>query len=71
MIPITMTKKGEFQTIQKINGKEETKQFLHTLGFIVGSNVRIISKIGENVILNVKDSRIALDSTMANKIIVS
>lgn len=71
MIPITMAKKGELQTIQKINGKDETRQFLHNLGFIVGSNICIISKLGENVILNVKDSRIALDSTMANKILVS
>ncbi|MEG2295138.1 MAG: FeoA family protein [Oscillospiraceae bacterium] len=69
-MPITMAKKGEFQSIKKINGKDETKQFLHGLGFVVGSSICIINELGGNIILNVKDARIALDKTMANRIIV-
>lgn len=69
-MPLTMMKTGEICTIKKINGKDETKKFLESLGFVVGSNVTVVSELGGNVILNVKDSRVAIDKGMANRIMV-
>lgn len=69
-MPLTMARAGEENYIKKIGGKEEIKQFLETLGFVVGGAVTVINKIGENVIVNVKDSRVAVSREMANKIIV-
>ena len=68
-MPLTLAKQGELNTIKKIGGKEETKKFLENLGFIGGS-VIIISAIGGNLIVNVKDSRVAIGKDMASKIIV-
>ncbi|MEG0310800.1 MAG: FeoA family protein [Eubacterium sp.] len=56
--------------IHKITGKDEVRQHLTELGFVVGSSVTIISEIGGNMILSVKESRIALDKTMANRIMI-
>jgi ferrous iron transport protein A len=56
--------------IKKVGGKEETKRFLENLGFVTGGMVTIISEIGGNLIVNVKDSRVAIGKDMANKIIV-
>lgn len=69
-MPLTMAKAGEKVLIKKINGKEETIRFLKSLGFIVGESVTLISKLGENLIINVKDSRIAIDKSMANRIMI-
>ncbi|WP_346888398.1 FeoA family protein [Clostridium sp. UBA1056] len=69
-MPLTMAKAGEKVLIKKINGKEETVRFLKSLGFIVGESVTLISKLGENLIINVKDSRIAIDKSMANRIMI-
>lgn len=69
-MPLSMMRSGEKNTIKKINGQDDTKRFLESLGFIVGSTVTVVSEIGGNMILNVKDSRIALDKTMAKRIIV-
>ncbi len=65
-----MVKEGELSTIKKIGGKEETRKFLESLGFVAGSTVIVISQVGGNIIVNVKDSRIAIGMDMANKIIV-
>jgi len=65
-----MAKAGEKVLIKKINGKEETVRFLKSLGFIVGESITLISKLGENLIINVKDSRIAVDKSMANRIMI-
>lgn len=65
-----MVKVGETATIRKISGKDELRQHLAELGFVVDSDVTVVSKIGGNLILQVKDSRIALDKTMANRIMV-
>ncbi len=65
-----MVKEGELSTIKKIGGKEETRKFLESLGFVAGSTVIVISQMGGNIIVNVKDSRIAIGMDMANKIIV-
>jgi len=70
MMPITMTRIGCESTIKKINGNDEAKNFLRSLGFIEGEKVTVLNEIGGNVIVNVKDSRIALNKSMANRIIV-
>lgn len=69
-MPLTMINPGEQQTIKKVGGKEETKQFLENLGFVVGGCVTVISDIGGNLIVKVKDSRVAIGKDMANKIMV-
>ncbi len=69
-MPLTMINPGEQQTIKKVGGKEDTKQFLENLGFVVGGCVTVISDIGGNLIVKVKDSRVAIGKDMANKIMV-
>ena len=70
MLPLTMASQGEPVTIKKIGGKQETKKFLETLGFVVGGTVTVVSEINGNMIVNVKDSRVAIGKDMANKIMV-
>ena len=70
MMPLTMTKTGETVTIRKITGKDEVRQHLAELGFVVDSDVTVVSEIAGILILQVKDSRIALDRTMANRIMI-
>ena len=70
MVPLTMAKPGETVTIRKITGKDEVRQHLAELGFVVDSDVTVVSEIAGNLIVQVKDSRIALDKTMANRILV-
>ena len=69
-MPLTMAKPGETVMIRKISGKDEVRQHLAELGFVVDSDVMVVSEIGGNLIVQVKDSRIALDKTMANRIMV-
>lgn len=70
MLPLTMASQGEPMTIKKIGGKQETKKFLETLGFVVGGTITVVSEINGNMIVNVKDSRVAIGKDMANKIMV-
>ena len=71
MMPLTMAQAGETGYIKKITGKDEIRQHLASMGFVVGGCVTVVSKIaGGNMILNVKDTRIALDKSMANRIMV-
>ena len=70
MLPLTMASQGEPMTIKKIGGKQETKKFLETLGFVVGGTVTVVSEINGNMIVNVKDSTVAIGKDMANKIMV-
>ena len=70
MMPLTMAKTGETVMIRKISGKDEVRQHLAELGFVVDSDVTVVSEIGGNLIVQVKDSRIALDKTMANRIMI-
>lgn len=70
MIPLTMAKVGETVKIRKISGKDEVRQHLAELGFVENSDVAVISEIGGNLIVQVKGSRIALDKTMANRIMI-
>ena len=69
-MPLTMAKAGETVTIQKITGKDEVRQHLAELGFVVGETVTIVSEISGNLIIQVKEARIALDKTLAMRIIV-
>ena len=70
MMPLTMAKAGETVIIKKITGKDEIRLHLAELGFVVGSEVTVVNEIAGNLILQVKESRIALDKTMANRIMV-
>ncbi len=70
MMPLTMARAGETVTIRKITGKDEIRQHLAELGFVVDGTVTVVSEIAGNLILQVKDSRIALDKTMANRIMI-
>ncbi|MDE6760446.1 MAG: ferrous iron transport protein A [Lachnospiraceae bacterium] len=69
-MPLTMVKEGEANVIKKVGGKEETRKFLENLGFVSGGTVTVISMLNGNVIVNVKDSRVAIGRDMANHIIV-
>ena len=69
-MPLTMVPTGEPYVIKKIGGKEETRRFLENLGFVTGGMVTVVSEIGGNMIVNVKDSRVAIGKDMANKILV-
>lgn len=70
MMPLSMVREGQLNTIKKVGGKEETRRFLENLGFVVGGNVTVVSEINGNMIVNVKDSRVAIGKDMANKIMV-
>lgn len=70
MMPLLFSNVGEDNIIKKIGGSPETKQHLENLGFVVGGSVTIISTIGGNLIVNVKESRVAISKEMAGKILV-
>ena len=69
-MPLTMSKAGDTVTIQKITGKDEVRLHLAELGFVVDETVTIVSEISGNLIIQVKEARIALDKTLAMRIIV-
>lgn len=70
MMPLSMVNAGEANIIKKVGGREETRRFLENLGFVAGGKVTVVSEIGGNMIVNVKDSRVAIGKDMANKIMV-
>lgn len=70
MMPITLANTGEENIIKKVGGNPETRKFLENLGFVAGGRVTVISEISGNVIVNVKDSRVAVSKEMAQKILV-
>ncbi|MBQ3817468.1 MAG: ferrous iron transport protein A [Clostridia bacterium] len=70
MMPLSLASVGEENTIKKIGGNPEIKKHLENLGFVVGGSVVIINTLGGNVIVNVKDSRVAISEEMARKIMV-
>lgn len=70
MMPLTMAGIGEVNTILKIGGNEETRRFLANLGFVIGTEISVVSAIGGNVIVNVKDARVAVNSDMAKHIMI-
>ena len=69
-MPLTMAKPGETVTIRKITGKDEVRQHLAELGFVVDGSVTVVSEIAGNLILQVKESRNALDRTLANRVMI-
>ncbi len=69
MMPLSMARPGETITVRKITGRDEVRQHLAELGFVVDSDVTVVSEISGNLILQVKDSRIALNQDMANRIL--
>lgn len=70
-MPLTMAKRGDTLTIRKITGKDEVRQHLAELGFVVGESITVVNVLGGNLILQVKESRIALDQTLARRILVA
>ena len=70
LMPLTMARPGETVTIRKITGKDEVRQHLAELGFVVDGTVTVVSEIAGNLILQVKDSRIALDKSIANRVMI-
>ena len=70
MMPLSFADIGELNIIKKIGGKPEVKQHLENLGFVTGGTVSIISTMGGNLIVNVKESRVAISKEMAGKIMV-
>ncbi len=70
MMPLSLADVGEENTVKKIGGSPEVKKHLENLGFVVGGNVTVITSLNGNVIVNVKDSRVAISEEMARKIMV-
>ena len=70
MMPLTMARPGETAVIRKITARDEVRQHLAELGFVVDESVTVISEMAGNLILQVKDSRVAVDRTMANRIMI-
>ena len=69
-MPLTMAPMGEVNKIVKVGGNEETRRFLENLGFVAGTEITVVSSIGGNLIVNVKDSRIAVNEDMARHIVI-
>lgn len=70
MMPITLANAGEELMIRRVGGNDETRRFLENLGFVVGSNVTVVSEINGNVIVKVKESRVAVSKEMAQRVMV-
>lgn len=70
MMPLSMANTGEESIIKKVGGKEEIRRFLEGLGFITGGKVTVVLENNGNLIVSVKDSRVAIGKDMANKIMI-
>ncbi|UOO37377.1 ferrous iron transport protein A [Oscillospiraceae bacterium CM] len=70
MMPLTFAKTGDTNCILKITGNDEVRRHLAELGFVAGECVTVVSEMGGSMILSVKNSRIALDRTMTNRILI-
>ncbi len=69
-MPLSMARKGEQNTIKRVGGKEDARRFLESLGFVTGGLVTVVSEMGGNLIVTIRDSRVAIGKGMASKIIV-
>ncbi|MCI9073447.1 MAG: ferrous iron transport protein A [Lachnospiraceae bacterium] len=69
-MPLTMAREGETNVIRRVGGREETRRFLEGLGFVAGGSVTVVSTMGGNVIVNVKEARVAIGKDMACKILI-
>ncbi len=70
MMPLIFANVGEENMIKKVGGNPDTRKFLESLGFVAGASVKVISETGGNVIVNVKESRVAVSKEMASKIMI-
>ena len=70
MMPLTLAAVGEENRIKKVGGKPEVRKHLENLGYVAGGNVTVISVLGGNVIVNVKEARVAVSREMAQKIMI-
>ena len=70
MMPLSMAVIGEKKRVIKVGGKDEVRRFLQNLGFVEGAEITVVSELSVNMIINVKDTRIAIDKSMANRIMV-
>lgn len=70
IMPLSLSPAGSVASIKAIKGKDETRRFLESLGFVVGGDVTVVSANGGNLIVSVKESRVALSRAMANRIMV-
>ena len=70
MMPLSMAMIGEKKRVIKVGGKDEVRRFLQNLGFVEGAEITVVSELSGNMIINVKDTRIAIDKSMANRIMV-
>lgn len=70
MMPLTMARTGEVNVIKKVGGKGEARRFLENLGFVTGGQVTVVSEISGSMIVNVKESRVAINRDMASKIMI-
>ena len=68
MMPLSMAEIGEKKRVIKVGGKDEVRRFLQNLGFVEGAEITVVSELSGNMIINVKDTRIAIDKSMANRI---
>lgn len=69
-MPLTMASTGEINIIRRVGGNEETRRFLENLGFVAGTEIIVMSAIGGNVIVDIKDSRVAVNADMARHIMI-
>ena len=69
-MPLTMAPSGQIHTVQRITGRDEIRRFLASLGFVEGGSVTVVSEMAGNLIVNVKDTRVALSKGMASRILV-
>lgn len=70
MMPLTFAQSGDLHVIKHVGGPEKVRKFLANLGFVAGSDIVVISKNASNLIVNIKDCRVAISGEMANKIMV-
>ncbi|EEG73861.1 FeoA family protein [[Clostridium] hylemonae] len=70
MMPLTMLGSGETASIKRVGGQNEVKKFLESLGFVTGEEVKVVSENGGSIIVQVKESRVAVSRGIANKIMV-
>ena len=69
-MPLTMAREGEVTSIKRVGGKDEVRRHLENMGFVPGTDLKVVSTNGGNVIVTVKESRVAISREMANKIMV-
>ncbi len=69
-MPLSLASTGTENTVKKIKGKDEVRRHLESLGFVEGGKVTVISQVGGNLIVNVKDARVAVSREMANRILI-